>query len=45
MYVIETNDGLKGTLVDAFGVYSDQNVGEFFKQVENMQKKTTKSGA
>lgn len=45
MYVIETDDGQKGTLVDAFGVYSDTNVGEFFKQVESLKKKTTKTGA
>ena len=45
MYVIETSDGLKGTLVDAYGVYSDTNVGEFFKQVESINKKTAKSGS
>jgi hypothetical protein len=45
MYVIETEDGQKGTLVDAFGVYSDTKVGEFFKQVESLTKKTTKTGA
>lgn len=43
MYVIETEDGQKGTLVDAFGVYSDTNVGDFFKQVESIQKKTQKT--
>ncbi|WP_207955467.1 hypothetical protein [Segetibacter sp. 3557_3] len=43
MYVIETMDGTKGTLVDAYGAYSDDNVTEFMKQVENIQKKTSKS--
>ena len=39
LYVIETNDGLKGTLVDAYGAYADRKLGEFMKQVEDMQKK------
>jgi hypothetical protein len=43
MYVIETDDGLKGTLVDAYGVYADSKVSAFFEQVENINKKTTKS--
>jgi hypothetical protein len=41
MYVIETSDGLKGTLVDAYGAYSDEKVSTFFKNVESIQKKTT----
>ena len=44
MYVIETSDGLKGTLVDAYGVYSDGKVNDFFQQVESIHKKTSKSG-
>ncbi len=43
MYVIETSDGLKGTLVDAYGAYADRKVSEFMSQVESIQKKTTKS--
>lgn len=42
MYVIETRDGVKGTLVDAFGTYSDDSVSAFMKQVEDIQKKTVK---
>jgi len=42
MYVIETADGVKGTLVDAYGPYSDRKLGEFMIQVENMHKKTEK---
>ncbi|MBA4139554.1 MAG: hypothetical protein H0X70_03460 [Segetibacter sp.] len=42
MYVIETNDGLKGTLVDAYGPYSDRKLSEFMQQVESFQKKTQK---
>ncbi len=43
MYVIETTDGLKGTLIDAYGPYADRNLSEFMNQVESFQKKTTKS--
>ena len=41
MYVIETEDGLKGTLVDAYGAYSDDSVSKFMKEVEDMSKKNT----
>ncbi|WP_207491961.1 hypothetical protein [Aridibaculum aurantiacum] len=44
MYVIETADGLKGTLVDAYGAYADERVSTFFKQVESIHKKTNKEG-
>ena len=43
MYVIEAPDGIKGTMVDAFGVYANTEVGEFFKKVEQINKKTEKS--
>lgn len=43
LYVIETNDGLKGTLVDAYGPYADEKVSVFFKNVESIQKKTNKN--
>lgn len=42
MYVIQTADGGKGTLIDAFGTYSDGSVAAFMKQVEDIQKKVTK---
>jgi hypothetical protein len=42
LYVIETTDGRKGTLVDAYGLYADDNIGEFMKEVEDIQKKVTK---
>jgi hypothetical protein len=42
LYVIETADGRKGTLVDAYGLYADDNIGEFMKAVEDIQKKVTK---
>ena len=40
LYAIETCDGSKGTLVDAYGLYADDDTGEFFKDVE-VNKKTT----
>lgn len=39
LYAIETNDGLKGTLVDAYGTYASQEVNEFILEVERIQKK------
>lgn len=41
LYVIETNDGTRGTLVDAYGVYTDQKVSQFMKKVETIHKKDT----
>lgn len=34
LYAIETSDGSKGTLTDAYGHYSDDDTGAFMKQVE-----------
>lgn len=34
LYAIETTDGSKGTLVDAYGVYADEGTGDFFQNVE-----------
>lgn len=44
LYVIETSDGEKGTLVDAYGMYSDPYVDRFMKNVEDVSKKTQNSG-
>jgi len=33
VYAIESRDGTRGTLVDAFGVYSDPLVADFLKDV------------
>jgi hypothetical protein len=38
LYVIETKDGTKGTLVDGYGAYADENVGKFIVAVEQIQK-------
>lgn len=45
MYVIETTDGAKGTLIDAYGPYADQKLTEFMTNVENIHKKTSKGEA
>lgn len=42
LYQIVTSDGLKGSLVDAYGAYSDAGVNAFIKEVEELQKKTPK---
>lgn len=34
LYAIETSDGRKGTLIDAYGMYSDDETGEFMNQIE-----------
>ena len=41
LYAIETTDGRKGTLVDAYGIYADEKTGEFFQSVE-IHKKVNK---
>ena len=38
LYAIETCDGCKGTLTDAYGNYSDDDTGDFMKQVETEKK-------
>lgn len=42
LYVIETDDGAKGTLVDGYGIYADPQVEEFIKNVEDISKKVVK---
>jgi hypothetical protein len=42
LYVIETHDGLKGTLIDAYGPYADAAVNKFMGEVEEINKKTEK---
>lgn len=38
LYAIETCDGTKGTLVDAYGRYSDDATGEFMQDVDISKK-------
>jgi len=42
MYVIETDDGKKGTVIDAYGAYADPDISAFITEVENIQKKIAK---
>jgi len=39
LYAIETSDGRKGTLIDAYGRYACEEVGDFMIAVENIHKK------
>jgi hypothetical protein len=39
LYAIETDDGKKGTLTDAYGPYAEPQVSKFFKKVEDISKK------
>lgn len=41
LYAIETCDGRKGTLVDAYGLYSDDDTGAFLNKIE-INKQTNK---
>lgn len=43
LYVLETDDGVKGTLIDGYGIYDDASISKFMRDVENIQKKTVKS--
>ena len=38
LYWIETSDGRKGILVDAYGAYSDVKVNNFIREVEDIHK-------
>jgi hypothetical protein len=38
LYVIETNDGIKGTLADGYGPYASEDVSKFIVKIEEIQK-------
>lgn len=42
LYAIETTDGICGTLVDAYGPYSDTLITHFMEQVGNIHKEPHK---
>lgn len=42
LYAIETDTGEKGTLTDAYGLYSDPNVSAFVNEVHNIEKRAHK---
>jgi hypothetical protein len=39
LYIIETTDGAKGSLTDAYGMYADPDIDKFIKDVESISKK------
>ena len=43
MYVIETNDGIKGTLIDAYGIYNDPRIAQFIQDVGDIHKRVVKN--
>ncbi|WP_276497016.1 hypothetical protein [Pontibacter litorisediminis] len=45
LYVLETDSGLKGTVSDAYGPYSDETVETFMKQVRDLGKNLDKDSA
>jgi hypothetical protein len=42
LYLIETNDNVKGTLIDSYGAYADAKLSKFVREVEDIQKKIKK---
>jgi hypothetical protein len=44
LYAIETIDGKKGMLIDAYGAYSDGHISKFIQEVENISKKAATNG-
>lgn len=40
LYLIETSDNVKGTLIDAYGAYADAKLSKFIRDVEDIQKET-----
>ena len=38
MYLLVAADGIKGTLVDAYGVYADSRITEFMRAVQGIHK-------
>lgn len=42
LYIVETADGVKGMVVDAYGAYADDAVTKFFRHVEEINKNVEK---
>jgi hypothetical protein len=45
LYVIETNDGVHGTLSDGYGPYASEDVSKFITQVTEIQKEIPQGNA
>ncbi len=41
LYLIDTHQGIRGVLVDAYGTYSDEKISEFVQAVTDIQKGET----
>lgn len=39
LYLIKTNDGRKGTLIDSYGAQADAKISSFIHEVEDIHKK------
>ena len=42
LYIVETNDAIRGTLMDAYGTYADSEINDFIVSVHDIQKKAGK---
>ncbi len=42
LYAIEANDGVRGTISNAYGTYADADTDDFLKQVDDLGKNLTK---
>lgn len=42
LYALETSDGVRGLLSDAYGPYADVKVTKFIAEVEDIMKKTNR---
>ncbi len=45
LYVIETCDGAKGMIIDAFGLYADDAISKFMSHVDDLHKKVSTKNA
>lgn len=43
LYAIETSDGRKGVLIDAYGLYADDDTSAFMQEVEIFKKTVSRS--
>ncbi|AYA37956.1 hypothetical protein D3Y59_13430 [Hymenobacter oligotrophus] len=43
LYAIETADGIRGTISNAFGTYADADVDDFLRKVEDLGKNLDKA--
>ncbi|MES2703629.1 MAG: hypothetical protein V4649_13385 [Bacteroidota bacterium] len=45
LYLLETNDNLKGTILDAYGTYSDRKIEKFMANIDDLTKKNAQGEA